>query len=167
MTAQAIIPNVALGRVNELINRVNDNDPANAVVVIVLCEVGDSAANLRDFDNLSALLAGASTESAFTNYARVVLDDGDIVAPVVDDSGNQQTWELADQTPLIASAGGAVNQDIDQIILNYDPDSTGGADTAIIPFHVTNDDGGAALQTTNGSDLDLTSPTPTFTAEQA
>lgn len=167
MTAVAVIPNVALGRVNELIRRVDGNDPTNSAVVVVLFETGDSIANLRDFDTLAAILAGASAESAFTNYARVVLDDTDIVAPTVDDTGNAQTWEIADQSPLIAAAGGASNEPVAMIGLFYDPDTTGGTDSDLIPLHITVDDAAAdLLNATNGSDLALTSPTPTWSAAQ-
>lgn len=167
MATVAIIPNIAAGRINEYIRRVDGNDPTNAALVVILFEVGDSIANLRDFDTVAAIIAGAATESAFTNYTRVVLDDTDVVAPTVDDTGNAQTWELADQLPLIASAGGATDQDIDMIVLAYDPDTTGGTDSDLVPLHITLDDAAAALQTTNGSDLDLTSPTPTWTATPA
>ena len=167
MATTSLIPNIAAGRINELLNRIDGNDPANSALVIVLFEVGDSVANLRDFDTLAAILAGAASESGFTNYARTVLTDTGVVAPIVDDSGNAQTWELADQLPLIASAGGATNQDVDMIGLFYDPDSTVGTDADLIPLHLTLDDGAAALVTTNGSDLDLTSPTPTWTATPA
>lgn len=165
MTATAIIPNVAAGRVNELVRRVDGNDPANSAIVIVLFETGDTIGNLRDFDTLAAILAGASAESAFTNYARTVLDDGDIVAPTVDDTGNAQTWELADQTPLISSAGGATNEPVAMIGLFYDPDTTGGTDADLIPLMIVLDDAAAdLLNATNGSDLDLTSPSPTWSA---
>ena len=167
MATTAIIPNIAAGRINEYIRRVDGNDPTNSALVVILFEVGDSVANLRDFDTVAAIIAGAATESAFTNYTRVVLDDTAVVAPTVDDTGNAQTWELADQLPLIASAGGATDQDIDMIVLAYDPDTTGGTDSDLVPLHITLDDAAAALQTTNGSDLDLTSPTPTWTATPA
>lgn len=166
MATQAIIPNNVKGRAIELINRVYTNDPANSALVLVTFSVGDTAANIQDFDTLSALLAGASTESAFTNYARVVLDDGDISNFTVDDTGNVTEWDLPDQSPLVADAGGASNEDVDQVALCYDPDSTGGDDTTVLPLIVWNDDAAAALQTTNGSDLDLDAPSPTLTGAQ-
>lgn len=167
MASTAVIPNIALGRLNELIARVDGNDPTNAALVVVFFETGDSVANLRDFDSLSAVLAGASAESAFTNYARTVLDDTDITSYTTDDTGDAQTWELADQQPIISSAGGASNEAIDMVGIFYDPDSTGGTDADLVPLLFTLDDGAAALVTTNGSDLDLTSPTPTWSYAQA
>lgn len=167
MATTAVIPNIAAGRINEYVRRVDGNDPANSALVVILFEVGDTIANLRDFDTVAAIIAGAATESSFTNYTRTVLSDTAIVGPTVDDTGNAQTWELADITPLIASAGGATDQDIDMIVIAYDPDTTGGTDSDLVPLHITLDDAAAALQTTNGSDLDLTSPTPTWTATPA
>lgn len=167
MTAVAVVPNIALGRLNELIGRVDGNDPTNSALVVILFETGDSVANLRDFDTAAAVIAGAAAESAFTNYARTILDDTDISSFVTDDTGNVQTWELADQTPLISSAGGATDQDIDMIGIFYDPDTTAGDDTGLVPLLFVVDDAAAALQSTNGSDLNLTSPTPTWSYAQA
>lgn len=164
MATVAIIPNISAGRINEYVRRVDGNDPTNSALVVVMFSTGDSIANLRDFDSVGAIIAGAAVESAFTNYVRTVLDDTDISGPTVDDTGDAQTWELADITPLISSAGGATDEDIDMVVIAYDPDTTGGDDTALIPLHITLDDAAAALQTTNGSDLNLTSPTPTWSA---
>lgn len=167
MAAVGVIPNVALGRTMELIRRVDGNDPTDAVIVIVLCSAGDTVGNLRDFDSLQAILAGDATESAFTNYSRVVLDDGDISAPTVDDTDDVQEWTLANIEPLIASAGGDSDEPIEMVIFCYDPDSEGGDDSTLIPIHITVDDGGDPLQTTNGSDLDLVVPDPLLSSTEA
>ena len=155
MATTAIVSNIAAGHINEYAYRVNNNDPTNSALVIVLFSTGDSIANLRDFDDLAAVIAGASVESAFTNYVRTVLTDADIGDPVVDDTGNKKDFDIADITPLIASAGGAANEDIDMVAVCFDSDTTAGTDANIIPLIYVLDDGAAALQTTNGSDLDL------------
>jgi hypothetical protein len=46
------------GRVRELVERVDTNDPADAKILLVPLAVGDSEANLQDSDTLSAVLAG-------------------------------------------------------------------------------------------------------------
>lgn len=46
------------GRVRELVERVDTNDPADAKILLVPLAVGDSEANLQDADTLSAVLAG-------------------------------------------------------------------------------------------------------------
>lgn len=155
MATVAHVPNIAAGSEMEYVRRVDTNDPTNSAIVIVLFSTGDTVANMRDFDSVSAILAGASVESNFTNYARTVLTDTDINSPTIDDSGNTANWDLADQSPLISSAGGTVDEDIDMVVFAYDPDSTVGTDADLIPIYFCLDDGAAALQTTNGSDLNL------------
>lgn len=155
MATVAHVPNIAAGSIMEYVRRVDTNDPTNSAIVIILFSTGDTVANMRDFDDVGAILAGASVESNFTNYARTVLTDTDITSPTIDDTGNDANWDLADQTPLISSAGGTVDEDIDMVVFAYDDDSTAGTDANLIPIYFCLDDGAAALQTTNGSDLNL------------
>lgn len=125
--------NIAKGRVNELHNRVNDNDPANSALIIVLLQANVADATLSDFDNLSLLLADAgNTEATFTNFARIVLTDTNISAPTVDDTNDRQDADIADQT--FSSAGGAVNNTLTKFLVCFDTDTTGGDDTNIIPL---------------------------------
>lgn len=139
--------NVALGRVCELHDRVNDNDPTNSALVVVLLKAAEADATLEDYDTLSALLlAAGNTEADFTNYARKVLTDTDISGSTVNDTTNKRACDIPDQT--WTSAGGASNNTLVKRIICYDPDSTGGDDTTLIPL--THADFAA---TTNGQDL--------------
>jgi hypothetical protein len=138
--------NIAKGRVNELVARVADDDPTNAVLVAVILKTAEADATLEDYDTLSALLAGSNDEADFTNYARVVWDDTDLTAPTPDDTNNRQEADVPD--PSWTSAGGAANNTTAKIIICYDPDSTGGDDTALVPL--THHD---FVLTTNGGDI--------------
>jgi hypothetical protein len=138
--------NISKGKVNEYMARVDGNDPANSVIVVVLCKVSEADGTLEDYDDLGALLAGSNTEADFTNYARKILADADVTAPAPDDTNNWQTADLPDQT--WTSAGGATNNTLTKLIACYDPDSTGGADSALIPL--THHD---FVATTDGNDL--------------
>lgn len=125
--------NVAKGRVNELHNRVAGNDPANSALVLVLLQASEADATLEDYDTLAALLGAAgNTEATFTNYARKVLTDADISASAVDDANNRRESDIPD--PTWASAGGATNNTMTKLLVCYDPDTTGGDDTALIPL---------------------------------
>ena len=124
--------NIAKGRVNEYQARVDANDPANAVLVVVLLKVAEADATLEDYDDLAALLAGSNTEADFTNYARKVLSDTDVAAPTPDDTNNWQAADIADQT--WTSAGGASNNTLVKMLICYDADTTGGTDSNIIPL---------------------------------
>lgn len=139
--------NIAKGRVNEYVARVAANDPANSALIIVLLKVAEADATLEDYDDLSALLAGANTEADFTNYgARKALTDVDVTAPTPDDTNNWQEADLPDVT--WSSAGGATNNTMVKLLVCYDADTTGGTDANIIPL--THHDW---TPTTDGSDL--------------
>lgn len=138
--------NIAKGRVNEYVNRVDSNDPTNSALVVVLLQVAEADATLEDYDDLSALLAGSNTEATFTNYARKVLTDTDVTAPTPDDTNNRQDADIPDQT--WTSAGGATNNTLVKMLVCYDNDTTAGTDANIIPLTYHD-----FSITTNGNDL--------------
>lgn len=138
--------NIAKGRVNEYVNRVDSNDPTNSALVVVLLQVAEADATLEDYDDLGALLAGANTEATFTNYARKVLTDTDVTAPTPDDTNNRQDADIPDQT--WTSAGGATNNTLVKMLVCYDNDTTAGTDANIIPLTYHD-----FAITTNGNDL--------------
>jgi len=124
--------NIAKGRVAELYNRVKSNDPANSALVLVVIDAnGDTDATMKDRDDLAALLAGTANEVTNSGYARKVLTDADLAAlPTPDDTNDRYDLDLADQTWSAVAAGTAWTD----VIVCYDPDTTGGSDSAIIPL---------------------------------
>jgi len=140
--------NIAKGRVIEYYNRVKSNDPANSALIIVLLKAVEADDALLDHNTLDALIAAASnTEADFTNYGRKVLTDADLAAlPSPDDTNNRFEVDIPDQTWV--AAGGATNNTLVKLLVCFDPDTTGGDDTTIIPL--THHD---FAVTTDGSDL--------------
>jgi hypothetical protein len=123
--------NVALGRVAEFYDRVDQSDPTNAVLVIVAIDTSESDATLKDLDTLSAVLANGNTaEVTNTNYARIVLDDTDLSALAADDSNDRMDLDIPDQVFSNIAAGDGWTD----LLICYDPDSTGGTDADIIPL---------------------------------
>ena len=124
--------NIAKGRVVEYYNRVKANDPANSALIIVVIDAnGDSDATMKDRDDLGALLGGTANEVTNTNYARKVLTDSDLAAlPAPDDTNDRYDIDLPDQTWAAVAAGTAWTD----LLVCYDSDTTGGADSAIIPL---------------------------------
>ncbi len=124
--------NIGLGRVAELYNRVDLNDPANAVLTImVLATAGiESDAVLKDLDDLTALVAGTTNEVTNSNYARIELVDTDIVAFAPDDTNDRVDLDIPDQTFSAIAAGDGWND----LLVCYDSDSTGGTDADIVPM---------------------------------
>jgi hypothetical protein len=129
------VVNIAAGRFAELYNRVDSNDPTNAALIIAVFTItgGASAqdAALRDADTLAAVEAVTDvTEATNSGYARKVLTDADIVAFAPDDTNNRVDVDIPDQTWTGVAAGSAWNK----LVVNYDNDTTGGADSAIVPM---------------------------------
>lgn len=123
--------NIAKGRVAEFYNRVKSNDPANSALIIVVIDAnGDTDATMRDRDDLAALLGGTANEVTNTNYARKVLTDADLAALSIDDTNDRIDLDIPDQTWAAVAAGTAWTD----VLVCYDPDTTGGTDSAIIPL---------------------------------
>lgn len=142
-----IVFNIAKGRVVEYYNRVESSDPTNAVLVLVPIETSglESDATLIDKDDLAAVLSGATNEQ--TTMGRKVLSDSDLAAlPAPDDSNDRYDVSLPTVT-WTAATGNAISK----ILVCYDPDSTGGTDSAIIPLCMFD-----CAVTPDGSDIQLT-----------
>lgn len=124
--------NIALGRVAELYNRVDTNDPTNsALVILILATSGiESDATLKDVDTVTALVAGTTNEVTNSGYARKVLTDADIVAFAPDDANDRVDLDIPDQTWTGVAAGDGWND----LVVAYDNDTTGGTDTNIVPL---------------------------------
>jgi hypothetical protein len=123
--------NIALGRVAELYNRVDSNDPANSALIIAAWVAGDTDAAVRDVDTVAAIEAlGSTAEATNGSYARKVLTDADIVAFAPDDANDRVDLDIPDQTWTGVAAG----SNWTDLSICYDNDTTGGADSAIVPL---------------------------------
>lgn len=143
-----IVFNIAKGRVVEYYNRVKSNDPTNAALILVPIETSglESDGTLIDKDDLAAVLSGATNEQ--TTMGRKTLTDSDLAAlPAPDDTNDRYDVSLPSVTWT-----GATGNAISKILVCYDPDTTGGADSAIIPLTMFD-----AVATPDGNDLVLNS----------
>ena len=133
-----VVFNIALGEVKKYAKL--DGGANDALIVVLLKSSGIEAdATIRDHDDLAALLAAANDEADFTNYARKTITSATIT---VDDTNNRVDIDIADQT--WTSAGGAANNTLAALLVNYDPDTTAGTDSTVVPltkhdFSVTTD----------------------------
>lgn len=122
--------NIAKGRVAELYNRVESNDPANSAIILVPIETSglESDATLIDKDDLAAVLSGTTNEQ--TTMGRKTLTDSDLAAfPAPNDTSDYMSLNLPSVT-WTAASGNAISK----ILVCYDSDTTGGTDSAIIPL---------------------------------
>ncbi|MFD3749752.1 hypothetical protein ACFWVT_05705 [Streptomyces cyaneofuscatus] len=134
-----IVFNVALGRLAHYASLPATND----ALVLVPLEAGGLVADstMRDYDDLNALLGGASNEQ--TTMGRKTLAS---VTATVDDTNDRVNLDCADVT-WTAALGTAIGA----VVICYDPDTTGGTDADLIPL--TKHD---VSMTPDGSDFTLT-----------
>lgn len=141
-----IVFNIAKGRVKEYYARVKGNDPANSALILVPIETSglESDAVLIDKDDLAAVLSGTTNEQA--TMGRKTLTDADLAAvSAPDDTNDRNECDL----PTVTWTGATGNA-ISKILVCYDPDTTGGTDSAIIPLTMFD-----AVLTPDGNDAQL------------
>jgi hypothetical protein len=131
--------NIAKGKLAYYATLPATND---ALIVVLLKSTGlVSDATMIDYDDLAAVLAGASDEADFANYARKT---GASVTVTVDDTNDRVDIDLADITWTAATTG----QSVGKLLICYDSDTTGGTDSGIIPLTYHD-----FTATTDGNDL--------------
>ncbi|MFD6416000.1 hypothetical protein [Streptomyces sp. NPDC060194] len=134
-----IVFNVALGRLAQYASLPLTNDGLVLVPIETAGIVTDAV--MRDYDDLNALLAGASNEQ--TTMGRKPLTG---VTVTVDDTNDRVNLDAADVTWTAATGN-----PISAVVICYDPDTTGGTDADLIPL--TKHD---VTMTPDGSDFTLT-----------
>jgi hypothetical protein len=122
--------NIVKGRMVELYNRAENNDPTNSALILVPCSASDTEANAQDADDLTAALATAINEQTGGGWVRKTLESVQLASlPAPDDTNNRYDISLPAVT-WTAPTGGS---DTTGLLVCYDSDTTGGADTAILP----------------------------------
>ena len=99
---------------------------ANDAMILVPIETSgiEADATLRDYDDLSALLAGTSNEQ--TTAGRKTITS---ITPTVDDTANNYTVDCADQVYSTGSSNA-----VSAFVMCYDSDTTTGTDSAVLPI---------------------------------
>lgn len=142
-----IVFNIAKGRVGELYNRVENNDPANSALILIPILTAGLVADstMIDYDDVATLLAGATDEN--TTMGRKTLTDVELATvPAPDDTNDRFEWSLPTVT-WTAAGGGAISK----ILVAYDNDTTGGTDSNLIPLTLFD-----FAQTPSGADIQMT-----------
>lgn len=142
-----VVFNIAKGRIVELYSRVKSNDPANSAIILVPLETSGLVADatMIDYDDLNALLGGATNEQ--TTMGRKTLTDSDLASlPAPDDTNDRYDISLPTVT-WTAATGNAISK----ILVCYDGDTTAGTDANIIPLTLFD-----FAQTPSGADIQMT-----------
>lgn len=150
-----IVFNRAKGRGTEWAERINASDPANAVLILGALDASgvESDATLIDKDSISDLVSGATNEATNSGYARKVLDQAGGITITYDDTNDRVDVFFPDQTWTGVAAG----SNWSDLFTGYDSDSTGGADSAILPWTLHD-----FSVTPDGSDITADVPTAGF-----
>lgn len=141
-----LVFNIAKGRVAELYNRVQTNDPANsAITIVVLAASGlETDATLLDKDTLSAVLSGSTNEVTNTGYSRANLTDSNLAAMSPDDTADKMVLDLPDVTWTSVQAG----DQFAKILTVYTPSTVTSTDSNRVPLTMTD-----FVVTPNGGDI--------------
>lgn len=126
-----IVLNRGLGRGAEWAERVNANDPTNAILVLmVLATSGiETDTVLRDKDSFADIVSGTTNEVTNSGYARKTFDQAGGITITYDDTNDRVDVDFPDQTWTAVAAGDGWND----IVIGYDSDSTAGTDSNILP----------------------------------
>lgn len=115
--------NIAKGKAGYYATLPATND---ALIIVAIETTGIEAdATLKDHDTLAALLAGTSNEQ--TTVGRKTISSG--LTLTVDDSADTFNFDVPDQT-YTTPTGNAISA----FVVCYDPDTTAGTDSDLIPL---------------------------------
>lgn len=126
MATGPFVFNIAKGRAGHYATLPAAND---ALILVLLKNAGlESDATLKDYDTLAAILAAANDECDFTGYTRRTLGS---VTSAVDDTADAWEVDAADPATYTNTAAAQI---AGAAIVCYDPDTTAGTDSDLIPL---------------------------------
>jgi hypothetical protein len=140
--------NIAKGRVVELYNRVENNDPTNCAFILVPLSASGTEAQGQDLADLAAVEADANfAERTTGGWVRKTLESAELAAFPSPDNGNNR-YDVS--LPQVTWTTPAAGNNTTGLLVCYDADTTAGADSAIIPlghydFAVTTDGNNVVL----------------------
>lgn len=105
-----IIPNIALGRWAELVNRVKLGDPAAARLYVIPIAAGAvTDATLKDADDFAAMVTAGVTERTANGWNRKTIAAADLAVLTPDDVNDRMPWDIPDQSWTPTNAGDTVS----------------------------------------------------------
>ncbi len=115
----------------EFYKRVTSNDPANSAFILIPLSAQGTEAEAQDYDDVAAVLGGVSNEQASGGWVRKTLTDAQLAAfPAPNDTNNRM--DLA--VPAVTWTTPTTGNDTVALLIAYDPDTTGGTDSSLVPI---------------------------------
>ena len=123
---------IARGRGGEFYYRVDNNDGANsALIVMVLATSGlETDEVLKGKTTFADIVSGTTNEVTNTGYSRLTITDSGLSAYTPDTTNHRLRLDMADLSFGAITAGDGWSK----IVLGWDPDTTAGTDTTVIPW---------------------------------
>jgi hypothetical protein len=143
--------NIGKGRVVELYNRVENNDPSTSALILIPLSAQGSEAEAQDYDTVSTTLGGTSDEQTGGGWVRKTLTDTELAAfPAPNDTDNR--YDVA--VPQVTWTGPAAASNTTGLLIAYDANTGSGDDTNLVPltshtFSVTADGNDVVLNAGN------------------
>lgn len=124
--------NVGKGRICELANRVLTNDPTDSAFIAIPMATSGSEAQGQDLATFAAVEADDNfSEQAAASWGRKTIDaSGEGLSYTVDNTDNEGVVDISDLVWAAPLAGNNTTG----LIICYDPDTTGGDDTNLVPL---------------------------------
>lgn len=121
-----------LGRIGEYVNRVLGNDPANSALVVIPVSQSGTAEQAEGLTTFAAVEADANfAEQTHASWGRkTITDTGQGLAWNWDATNNRREADFND----LVWAAPVTGNNTTGIIVCYDPDTTTGDDTNLIPL---------------------------------
>src|SRR4051812_36974863 len=120
--------NIAKGKSGTLYANVDAASPANCAIIVVPIETTgiEAQATLQDYDDLLTLLAAANNEQSTMGRKNLLAAQ---LTTAVNDTSN--AFEVTTSSITWTAATGNA---ISRLLFCYDPDTTGGTDSTVIPL---------------------------------
>lgn len=141
-----IVFNIAKGRVVEFYNRVENNDPSTAALVLTPIETSGLEADsaLIDSDTVAEVVDGTTNKQ--TTMGEKVLTDTELAALPAPDDGNDRYEVSLPEVTWTAASGNAISK----ILVSYRPNTGSPSDSTDIPLTLFD-----AVATPDGNDIVL------------
>lgn len=142
-----IVFNIAKGRLVELHDRVENNDPSTSALILIPIETSGLEADsvLIDKDTVADVLSGTTNEQ--TTMGRKTLTDTELASvPAPDDTNDRNERSLPTVT-WTAASGNAISK----ILVAYDANTGSGTDADLVPLAMFD-----FAQTPSGADIQMT-----------
>lgn len=130
--ANYVFGTTGAGRIGEYINRVLNNDPANSALIAIPMSQSGTAEQAEALTTFAAVEADANfAEQTHASWGRkTITDSGGGLAWAWDAANNRNEADMSD---LVWTAP-ATGNNTTGLVICYDPDTTAGTDTTLIPL---------------------------------